>query len=128
MAETAAEDRVQGLSDLLFEVLSGQGDDLYSKAREMLQELLQYSGMLAERGAGARKVIRYLYLKLVNHIDVAKQMPLFEELTSALLTILSVEDNSSKQIGLTLMFEIMNDSVKLKFGKRFCQEAVILFT
>lgn len=119
VAETAAEDRVHGLSDLLFEVLSGQGQDLYSKARSMLQELFKYKGVLAEGEGGTRKVIRYLYLKLVNHIDVAKQMPLFEELTAALLGILAHED-TLKHLGLTLVFQIMNDSVKLKFGKRFC--------
>jgi hypothetical protein len=33
VSETATDDKVHGLSDLLFEVLSGQGDDFYSKAR-----------------------------------------------------------------------------------------------
>ena len=47
-------------------------------------------------------------------------MPLFEELTAALLGILANEDTSFKHLGLTLVFQIMNDSVKLKFGKRFC--------
>ena len=58
----------------------------------MLQELLRYKGVLIESEVAARKVIRYLYLKLVNHIDVSKQMPLFEELNSALISILSGDD------------------------------------
>ena len=70
----------------------------------MLQELLRYKGVLLEGEGGTRKVIRYLYLKLVNHIDVAKQMPLFEELSAALLSILENQDASSKQLGLTLVF------------------------
>jgi hypothetical protein len=48
-----------------------------------------YKGVLIESEAGARKTIRYLYLKLVNQIDVSKQMPLFEELNSALMSILT---------------------------------------
>jgi hypothetical protein len=86
------ESKVQGLSDLLFETLSGQGEDLHSKARSMLQELFAYQGILRQEGEGARMVIRYLYLKLVNNIDLVKQMPLFEELTSALLKVLHTGD------------------------------------
>jgi hypothetical protein len=59
----------------------------------MLQQLLIYKGVLIESEAGARKTIRYLYLKLVNQIDISKQMPLFEELNSALISILTSADH-----------------------------------
>lgn len=45
-----------------------------------------------------------------------------------MLGVLSVGDEMQKQIGLTLLFQVMSDSVRLKYGKRCCQEAVILYT
>jgi len=128
VAKDNHEDCVQGLSDLLFEVLSGSGEDLHSKGQAMVNELFKYSGIFNSEEVGSRRVLRYLYLKLINNIDISKQMPLFEELTSALMGCLAVGDEAQKQIGLTLLFQVMNDSVRLKYGKRFCQEAVILFT
>lgn len=83
-----SEDKVHGLSDLLFEVLSGSGEDLHSKARSMLEQIFAFEGVLMESETGARRVVRYLYLKLINAIDVAKQMPLFDELTQAMLKVL----------------------------------------
>jgi hypothetical protein len=69
----------------------------------MLQALLAYPVILQVDGATTRKVIRYLYLKLVNTVDVAKQMPLFELLTEALIKVLS-ENQSEKHLGLCLLF------------------------
>jgi hypothetical protein len=123
---TDSDDQVNGLSELLLEVIAGQGEDLHSKARTMLQELLAFPGILSEQGETTRKVIRYLYLKLVNTVDTAKQMPLYEELTSALVKVLGDTDDKRKQRGLCLLFQVINDSVRLKFGKRVSPEAVIL--
>lgn len=58
----------------------------------MLQALLANSGLMAEQSGPARKVIRYLYLKLLNAVDIAKQMPLFEELNSAIVKVLGEAD------------------------------------
>ena len=71
-----------GVSDLLFEVISGHGEDLHSKSREVLTELL-CSPEVAQIGS-CRQAVRVLYLKLFNEIDVMKQLPMFEVLTDTL--------------------------------------------
>jgi len=70
--EQNKDEAVQGLSDLLFEVLSGQGEDLHSKAREILNELLKCPELLKENNTKLRRCIRFLYLKLLNEIDFKK--------------------------------------------------------
>jgi hypothetical protein len=61
---------IYGTSDLYYEVISGQGDDLHSKARPVLAELLA-SPMVLESEI-TRQMIRTLCLKLVNTIDTSK--------------------------------------------------------
>jgi hypothetical protein len=66
-------------------------------------------------------MVRILLLKLVNAIDTTKQGPIFEEL----VTHLSKSDNSDR---LTLLFQIMNQSVALKFGRRVSAASVVIMT
>lgn len=113
------EDRVNGLSELFFEVVSGQGEDLHSKGRSVLSELLMSPSIAASDGC--RQVVRVLYLKLVNGIDVLKQVPIFEELTEKLC-----KANDGRL--LELMFRVLNESVKLKYGRRLGQASVIHIT
>ena len=113
------DDRASGLSELLFEVVSGHGEDLHSKGRSVLSELLMSPSIATNDGC--RQVVRVLYLKLVNGIDVGKQLPIFEELTEKL----GKADDGGR---LELMFRVLNESVKLKYGRRLGHAAVIHIT
>lgn len=44
----STDDKINGLSDLLLEVLSGQSEDLHSKACSMLNQILMYEGLMSE--------------------------------------------------------------------------------
>jgi len=96
---------VIGLVDLLFEVCSGETDSLHSKAAEVLTMLLDYSKFIGT--AHGLMTVRYLYLKLVNTVDTAKQLPMFEILTAKLQT---------------KALPIMNDTIKLKMARRVSAE------
>lgn len=61
------DDEIHGMCDLFFEVLSGQTDDLHSKASTFLQFLLSSPDVLNLKACG--KIIRYLYLKMINTIN-----------------------------------------------------------
>jgi hypothetical protein len=61
---------ILGTADLFHEVIRGQGDDLHSKARPVLAELL--ASPLVLTSAITRQMIRTLCLKLVNSIDTSK--------------------------------------------------------
>ena len=78
--ESLASDRVNGLADLFFEVVSGHGNDLHSCGQGLISLILASQKVLASHNC--RQMIRILYLKLVNEIDVVKQGPIFEELVS----------------------------------------------
>ena len=54
---------VQGVSDLLFEVMYGASQDLHSKFEEILNCVLDFQ---------KTQMIRFLFLKLFNSIDAAK--------------------------------------------------------
>ena len=112
-------DRVNGLSELFFEVISGHGDDLHSKGETILGEILSCEKV--SESQNCRQMVRILMLKLVNAIDTTKQGTLFEEL----VTHLSKSDNSNR---LTLLFQIMNQSVALKFGRRISSASVVIMT
>ena len=64
VAPMGDEHSLHGVSDLFFEVVSGQGEDLHSKARSVLAELLKSNS--------SWELIRMVYLKLVNSIDTSK--------------------------------------------------------
>lgn len=103
------ENSMHGVSDLFFEVLSGQGEDLHSKARSVLAEILKSNC--------SWELIRMIYLKLVNSIDTSKQLPMFEELTEHL-----------SGDSLLLLFQVCNDCVQLKFGRRIHEITVVHLT
>ena len=84
MADSASEDQVLGLTDLLFEVCKGQQEDLHSKAPEVLTALLTNEKAWFTSGSYQLKVMRYLWLKLTNAIDTQKQLPMFKILTTSL--------------------------------------------
>lgn len=68
--------------DLIFEAISGHGEEIHSKGMPMLTEILKSDQI--EQSAPIKLVVRYLFLKLVNEIDTSKQLPLFEALTKNL--------------------------------------------
>lgn len=67
---TLASDRVNGLADLFFEVISGHGNDLHSGGQSLLSQILACE--LVSSSQSCRQMVRILYLKLVNDIDVLK--------------------------------------------------------
>lgn len=77
-----ANDRINGLAELFFEVISGHGKDLHSGGQSLLSQILACE--LVSSSQSCRQMIRILYLKLVNDIDVFKQGPIFEELVTHL--------------------------------------------
>jgi hypothetical protein len=96
---------VLGLVDLLFEVCSGETDSLHSKAAEVLTMLLDNGEFIATDPG--LMTVRYLYLKLTNTVDTAKQLPMFEILTAKLQT---------------RALPVMNDTIKLKMARRVSTE------
>jgi len=52
---------------LLFEVCSGESDQLHSKAFEILQSILVFEHTL--QNPFGKLLLRYLYLRLTNTID-----------------------------------------------------------
>ena len=107
-----------GIADLIVEVVSGQADDLHSKARQTIAELLK-SKTLTE-SPDCRKLIRFIYLKLVNTVTPQKQTPIFEEL----ITELEQGDDET----LLLLFQVITDALSSKFGNRTHNSvAIILF-
>ena len=68
--------------DLIFETVSGHGEEIHSKGMPMLNELLRNDQIV--QNASIKLVIRYLFLKFVNEIDTSKQLPIFEALTKNL--------------------------------------------
>lgn len=57
-------------------------------------------------------MVRYLYIKLFNGIDAAKQQPLFDSIQKCLL---------DTELGLL----VIQDSIKLKFGSRLNNLSVL---
>ena len=112
-------ERIYGLSQLLFEVVSGHSDELHSKGEVVLGALLASEKVSSSHSC--RQVIRILYLKLVNEIDVNKLGPVFEQLVANLGKV----DDSNR---LELLFKVFNTSVALKFGRRINQASVIVIT
>ena len=81
----------------MFEVISGQGEDLHSKSKEVLDQLLNSPDIVSNDSC--RQVVRVLYLKLLNEIDVMKQLPMFEVLTEKLCK----PDNSQSTLLMLLV-------------------------
>jgi hypothetical protein len=103
----SGENEIMGAVELLFEVCSGEQDSLHSKAPEVLSSIFGLDKFI--RTADGSLLVRCLYLKLVNTIDTKKQLPMFLVLTESLDYV-------------TLMGSIINDTVKLKFGRRVSDE------
>ena len=93
----------EGLSDLWFEVMYGASQELHSKSAEILEQILEKPN---------DKMVRYLFIKLFNGIDAAKQQPLFDSIQKSLL---------DTELGLL----ILQDSIKLKFGNRLSHLSVL---
>ena len=112
-------DRVNGLSELIFEVVSGHGDELHSKGGEFLGELLSSDKISTSQNC--RQTVQILLLKLVNAIDVKKLSPIFEDLVPHL----GKSDDANR---LTLLFKVFNQSVALKFGRRIDMASLVVIT
>ena len=92
-------DRVNGISELIFEVVSGHGDELHSKGESILAEILASEKVCSSQPF--RQMIRILLLKLVNAIDIHKLGAIFEQLIKHLA-------NTADQTRLTLLFKVLN--------------------
>lgn len=58
-------------------------------------------------------MIRFLFIKLFNNIDSSKQLPIFECIYEA------IEEETSKSIiEIDLFLLIIDDAVRLKYGRR----------
>ena len=119
--ETTAEveDRINGFSELLFEMVSGHGDELHSKADAALAAILN-SNKIAQK-ENFRKLALILLLKLVNSIDSGKLNKVFDQAIS----LLGQGDDQNR---LTLLFQIFNQSIALKFGRKIDQSSVVVIT
>lgn len=72
--------KIQGVSDMLFEVIYGAGEGLHSKYAEVINSLIEYYQSLVSSKpvkATVEVLLRCLFLKLVNEVDTEKQQPLF---------------------------------------------------
>ena len=94
-----ASDRVNGISELIFEVVSGHGNDLHSKGEPVLAEIL--SSDKISQSAAYTQMIRILLLKLVNEIDTNKLSGIFELLVKHLA-------KSEESVRLQLLFKVLN--------------------
>lgn len=113
------EDRVNGLTDLLYEVISGHRDDLHSKAESLLVQI--YDSNKIVESANCQLLTRILLLKLVNSIDTGKLGGIFEQAVDHL----SKGDSPER---LTLLLRIFNQSVALKLGRRIDMNSVVIMT
>ena len=68
-------------------------------------------------------MIRLLILKLVNTIDVNRQLPIFETLHKEL--IVKDQDNLQFEMRASIALRIYQDSLKLKLGRRISHPTVI---
>jgi len=100
-----SEHEILGAVEILFEICSGETDQLHSKAIEVLYAVLSNEQFMQQ--SEGKLMTRYLYLKLANNIDTTKQMQMFEVLTERL-----------RESCVSLMGAVINDTIKLKFGKR----------
>ena len=66
-------------------------------------------------------MIRILFIKLFNAIDTSKQQLLFDSIHKHLVVF---EDNIDENL-LILGLQIIQDSIKLKFGSRLSHLSVI---
>ena len=58
-------------------------------------------------------MIRFLFIKLFNNIDSSKQLPIFECVHEA------IEEETNKSIiEIDLFLLIIDDAVRLKYGRR----------
>ena len=112
-------DRINGIAELVFEVVSGHGDELHSKGESVLAEILATE--MVSQSQNFRQMLRILLLKLVNAIDVHKLGAIFELLVKHLA-------KGEEPSRLTLLFKVLNQSVALKFGRRISQGSVVVIT
>ena len=61
-------DSINGISDLLFEVIYGAAEGLHSKASEVLSQVLKFD----INNPKIIMLIRILFLKLFNEVDTEK--------------------------------------------------------
>lgn len=62
---------------MLFEVVYGAGEGLHSKFPEVMISLLSYYKSNSESKT-LQALVRCLFLKLINEVDIEKQQPLFD--------------------------------------------------
>jgi len=58
-------------------------------------------------------MIRFLFIKLFNNIDSSKQLPIFECIHEAI-----EEETNKSMIEIDLFLLIIDDAVRLKYGRR----------
>jgi hypothetical protein len=63
-------------------------------------------------------LVRCLFLKLFNEVDTEKQLPLFDAIVKNL-------DYKSNENDLNILLLIIKDAIKLKYGKRISNLAMI---
>jgi hypothetical protein len=90
-------ENVQGISDLLFEMMYGSTQDLYSNSILLLESLNGHDIDL----------LRLTYIKLVNNVDTSKLSSLFEHLCDWLK-----HNDNEKPI------QLFKDILTLKTGRR----------
>ena len=90
---------------------------LHSNTSKILELLLNQTHGLQS----GKIMIRFLFIKLFNAIDSSKQQLLFESIYKHLVVFDEEIDENSLVLGL----EIIQDSIKLKFGSRLSHLSVI---
>ena len=95
----------------------GASQMLHSNTSKILELLLNQTHGLHN----GKIMIRFLFIKLFNAIDSSKQQLLFESIYKHLVVFDEEIDENSLVLGL----EIIQDSIKLKFGSRLSHLSVI---
>ena len=116
---------LQGISDVLFEVMYGASEELHSKAVPVLSVLLDLSPEDPEADPDQRlvKTIRLLMIKLFNSIDTSKQHPLLEKVHKHLLV--APADKGLSEARVSLAMSVFQDCLKLKLGRRVSHISVL---
>lgn len=100
---------ITGMSDLLFEVMYGVEEGLYSKTQDIMKELLYFYEK--DYSKCFSQTLRCLLLKMINEVDTEKHILLWEMLTTFL-------DYKNKEQSVNLILLVTKDAVRLKFGRR----------
>ena len=114
MKDNKQYEKIVGISDLIFEVIYGAGEGLHSKAREVLEALLNFDRSKKEMVL----LIRCVYLKLFNEVDTGKQAHIYDSFVKTL-------NYREEENDLNIMLLIFKDCIKLKYGKRVSTYGII---